>query len=133
MRHLQNKSEINFDAAEHLDSESIYSPVAHCAYYSCYQFMKHIWLNIMNKTENDLALLTKSTTEGSHEVLINQIVRYLKTKNQDIRGFNTEIVSLKKLRHKSDYDNVEIGSEISANAIKLSKSSLVVLKNACKN
>lgn len=128
MRHLQNKSEINFDAAEHLDSKSIYSPVAHCAYYSCYQFMKHIWLNIMNKTENDLTLLTRSTTEGSHEVLINQIVKFLKTKNQDTRSFNTEIVSLKKLRHKSDYDNIEIGSEISSNAIKLSKSSLVVLK-----
>lgn len=128
MRHLKNKSEINIAAAEYLDSESIYSPVAHCAYYSCYQFMKHIWLNSMNKTENDLVLLTRNTTEGSHEVLINQIVKYLRTKNQDARSFNTEIVSLKKLRHKSDYDNVEIGSDISANAIKLSKSSLVVLK-----
>jgi uncharacterized protein (UPF0332 family) len=128
MRHLQNKSEINISAAEYLDSNSIYPPVPHCAYYSCYQFMKHIWLNSMNKTENDLVLLTRNTTEGSHEVLINQIVKYLRTKNQDVRSFNTEIVSLKKLRHKSDYNNVEIGSEISANAIKLSKSSLVVLK-----
>jgi uncharacterized protein (UPF0332 family) len=128
MRHLQNKSEINISAAEHLDSNSIYPPVPHCAYYSCYQFMKHIWLNSMNKTENDLVLLTRNSTEGSHEVLINQIVKYLRTKNQDVRIFNTEIVSLKKLRHKSDYNNVEIGSEISANAIKLSKSSLVVLK-----
>lgn len=128
MSHLKNKSEINIAAAEYLDSESIYSSVAHCAYYSCYQFMKHIWLNSMNKTDNDLALLTKNTKEGSHEVLINQIVRYLGTLNQDARSFNTEIVSLKKLRHKSDYDNVEIGSEISANAIKLSKSSLIVLK-----
>ena len=128
MKHLQNKSEINISAAEHLDSNSIYPPVPHCAYYSCYQFMKHIWLNSMNKTENDLVLLTRNTTEGSHEVLINQIVKYLRTKNQDVRSFNTEIVSLKKLRHKSDYNNVEIGSEISANAIKLSKSSLVVLK-----
>ncbi len=128
MSSLRNKSEINIAAAEHLDGESIYPPVAHCAYYSCYQFMKHIWLHSMNKTENDLALLTRNTTEGSHEVLINQIVKHLVTKNQDARSFNTEIVSLKKLRHKSDYDNVEIGSEISADAIKLSKSSLIVLK-----
>ena len=128
MSHLKNKSEINIAAAEYLDSESIYSSVAHCAYYSCYQFMKHIWLNSMNKTDNDLALLTKNTKEGSHEILINQIIKHLNTKNQDSRSFRTEIVSLKKLRHKSDYDNVEIGSEISANAIKLSKSSLVVLK-----
>ena len=128
MSSLRNKSEINIAAAEHLDSESIYPPVSHCAYYSCYQFMKHIWLFSMNKTENDLALLTRNTTEGSHEVLINQIIKHIKAKNQDARSFNTEIVSLKKLRHKSDYDNIEIGSEISANAIKLSKSSLVVLK-----
>ncbi|NDP28285.1 MAG: hypothetical protein GZ087_12790 [Flavobacterium sp.] len=128
MSSLRNKSDINIAAAEHLDGKSIYPPVAHCAYYSCYQFMKHIWLFSMNKTDNDLALLTKNTTEGSHEVLINQITKYLKSKNQDTRSFNTEIVSLKKLRHKSDYDNIEIGSEISANAIKLSKSSLVVLK-----
>ena len=128
MSSLRNKSEINIAAAEHLDGESIYPPVAHCAYYSCYQFMKHIWLYSMNKTEDDLAILTRNTTEGSHEVLINQIVKHLVTKNQDARSFNTEIVSLKKLRHKSDYDNVEIGSEISSSAIKLSKSSLVVLK-----
>jgi hypothetical protein len=128
MSSLRNKSDINIAAAEHLDGKSIYPPVAHCAYYSCYQFMKHIWLFSMNKTENELTLLTKKTTEGSHEVLINQITKYLKSKNQDTRAFNTEIVSLKKLRHKSDYDNIEIGSEISAKAIKLSKSSLVVLK-----
>ena len=128
MSSLRNKSEINITAAEHLDGESIYPPVAHCAYYSCYQFMKHIWLHSMNKTDNDLGLLTKNTKEGSHEILINQIIKYLSTKNQDTRSFRTEIVSLKKLRHKSDYDNVEIGSEISSNAIKLSKSSLVVLK-----
>lgn len=128
MSSLRNKSEINITAAEHLDGESIYPPVAHCAYYSCYQFMKHIWLHSMNKTDNDLGLLTKNTKEGSHEILINQIIKYLNTKNQDTRSFRTEIVSLKKLRHKSDYDNVEIGSEISSNAIKLSKSSLVVLK-----
>ena len=128
MSNLRNKSEFNIEAAEKLDSQSIYPPVAHCAYYSCYQFMKHIWLNNMKKTDSDLAVLTRSTTEGSHEVLINQISLYLKSKNQDTRSFNTEIVSLKKLRHKSDYDNVEIGSEISAKAIKLSKSSTVFLK-----
>jgi hypothetical protein len=128
MSSLRNKSEINITAAEHLDSKSIYPPVAHCAYYSCYQFMKHIWLNSMNKTENDLATLTRNSPEGSHEVLINQIIKHLKSKNQDTRSFNTEIVSLKKLRHKSDYDNVEVGPEISSDAIKLSKSSLVFLK-----
>lgn len=128
MSSLRNKSEINIDAAEHLDNKGVYPPVAHCAYYSCYQFMKHIWLYTMNKTDADLASLTRNTLEGSHEVLINQIIKHLKTKNQDTRSFNTEIVSLKKLRHKSDYDNVEIGSEISSNAIKLSKSSLIVLK-----
>ena len=128
MSSLRNKSEINIGAAEHLDKKGVYPPVAHCAYYSCYQFMKHIWLHSMNKTDNDLELLTKNTKEGSHEILINQIIKYLNTKNQDTRTFRTEIVSLKKLRHKSDYDNVEIGSEISANAIKLSRSSLVVLK-----
>jgi len=128
MSSLKNKSEINGTAAAYLDSESIYAPVAHCAYYSCYQFMKHIWLTTMNKTDADLTALTRNTLEGSHEVLINQIIKHLKTKNQDVRSFNTEIVSLKKLRHKSDYDNVEIGSEISSNAIKLSKSALIVLK-----
>lgn len=130
MSSLRNKSEINIDAAEHLDNKGVYPPVAHCAYYSCYQFMKHIWLHSMNKTDADLVLLTRNSTEGSHEILINQITKHLKTKNQDSRSFNTEIVSLKKLRHKSDYENVEIGSEISSNAIKLSKSSLIVLKKS---
>lgn len=128
MSSLRNKSEINSNAAEHLLKESIYTPVAHCAYYSCYQFMLHIWLYKMNKTENELEIITKNTKQGSHEVLINQIAIYLKSKNQNSRSFNTDIVSLKKLRHKADYHNIDIGSEISTNAINLSKSSLAILK-----
>lgn len=125
---LRNKSEINIDAAEHLFSHSIYTPVAHCAYYSCYQFMLHIWLFKMNKTESELEIITKNSKQGSHEVLINQIAIYLKNKKQDSRNFNNEIVSLKKLRLKADYHNIDIGSEISANSIKLSKSTLAILK-----
>ena len=128
MSNLKNKSEINFDAAEFLNEKSFYSSVTHCAYYSCHQLMKHIWLYTMGKTDIELANLTKNTTEGSHEVLINQIITHIKNKKQDFRTFNTEIVSLKKLRHKSDYDNIQIDSTFSDNSIKLSKSTLSILK-----
>lgn len=128
MSNLKNKSELNFDAAVLLDNNSFYSSVTHCAYYSCYQLMKHIWLNSMGKTDAELSILTKNTTEGSHEVLINQIVIHIKNKSQDFRTFNNEIVSLKKLRHKSDYDNIQIDSTFSSNSIRLSQSSLNILK-----
>jgi len=128
MGHLKNKSEINLVAAELLNKQYLYPAVVHCAYYSCLQLMRHIWINQMGKSLQELGVLTRNSRDGSHEVLINQIKMFLKSLSLDDRSFNNSITQLKKLRIKADYDDVSIDSSISSNSISLSKSTQTILK-----
>jgi len=121
---LENKSEINFDAAKKLHEQSLYPSVIHCAYYSCIQQMKHIWLNKMGKTEGDLKIENDNSNFGSHEVLINQIKNYVKDK----KTFNTNILLLKRKRVDADYLEVSIDYSISKNSIDLAQTVLNELK-----
>lgn len=131
MGHLLNKSEINLGAADLLHKHQLYPAVAHCAYYSCVQLMRHIWINRMgNKIEELANIIRSQPKEGSHEVLINQVKTYLKSKKLDDRKFNNEIIQLKKLRTKSDYDNIQIGLTVSTSSITLSKSAQSILRKA---
>jgi len=128
MRHLKNKSELNLGAAELLHQYSYYSSVVHCAYYSCIQLMKYTWLNSMGKSDNDLRNLNNSSSQGSHEVLINQIKIFIQSKSQNGRVFNRDILQLKRLRVNADYDEILIDSKKSNDSLILSKSSLNILK-----
>jgi uncharacterized protein (UPF0332 family) len=128
MGHLKNKSEMNLCAAEFLHKQSYYPSVVHCAYYSCIQLMKHIWLDSMGKSEGDLRVLNNNSKEGSHEVLINQIKNFVKNKSQNDRDFNRDILQLKRLRVKADYDDALIDSTNSNESISLSKSTQRILK-----
>jgi hypothetical protein len=128
MRHLKNKSELNLGATELLHQYSYYSSVVHCAYYSCIQLMKHTWLNSMGKSDNDLRNLNNSSSQGSHEVLINQIKIFIQSKSQNGRVFNRDILQLKRLRVNADYDEILIDSKKSNDSLILSKSSLNILK-----
>lgn len=128
MGHLKNKSELNLGAAKLLHQYSYYSSVVHCAYYSCIQLMKHTWLNSMGKSDNDLRNLNNSSSQGSHEVLINQIKIFIQSKSQNGRVFNRDILQLKRLRVNADYDEILIDSKKSNDSLILSKSSLNILK-----
>jgi len=128
MGHLKNKSELNLGAAELLHQYSYYSSVVHCAYYSCIQLMKHTWLNSMGKSDNDLRNLNNSSSQGAHEVLINQIKIFIQSKSQNGRVFNRDILQLKRLRVNADYDEILIDSKKSNDSLILSKSSLNILK-----
>jgi hypothetical protein len=125
---LKNKSELNLGAAELLHQYSYYSSVVHCAYYSCIQLMKHTWLNSMGKSDNDLRNLNNSSSQGSHEVLINQIKIFIQSKSQNGRVFNRDILQLKRLRVNADYDEILIDSKKSNETLILFKSSLNILK-----
>lgn len=128
MEHLKNKSEINLSAAELLHEKSYYPSVVHCAYYSCFQLMKHTWLNSMGKSEQDLKVLNNSFNKGSHEVLINQIKSFIQSKSQNDRDFNRDILQLKRLRVNADYNDFSIDFTKSNQSISLSKSTLSILK-----
>lgn len=128
MGHLKNKSELNLGAAELLHQQSYYPSVVHCAYYSCIQLMKHIWLNSMGKTEQDLKVLNNSNNQGSHEILINQLKSFIQSKSQNDRDFNRDILILKRLRVNADYDDISIDYTKSNQSISLSKATLSILK-----
>ena len=116
-------------AAELLHKNSLYASVVHCSYYSSFQMMKHLWLVKMGKTEDELRTANLNTNEGSHEVLINKIIVYLKNSTSlNHREFHSKIGQLKKLRKKADYDNIQIDISLSNESINLSKASSGILK-----
>jgi hypothetical protein len=133
MSNLSNKSEINIDAAKLLNDRNLYSAVAHCAYYACYQKIKHIWLHKQGKTELELEVLGRTKPRmGSHEVLINEIGAFIKnsgSKNfiDDFRVYNNNILQLKKLRTKADYEDTIFDSTSSSKSLALSNQIMPVL------
>ncbi|MDR2813841.1 MAG: hypothetical protein LBB79_04195 [Prevotellaceae bacterium] len=132
MSHLKNKSEILKDAARLLDAKGFYPAVAHCAYYSCYQLLIHIWLHSMGKSETDLVLKRTTYNAGSHETLINEVWEHIKRKNKsDARTFNENIFQLKRLRLSADYADASFGYTQSRKSMELSASITPILKNYC--
>lgn len=135
MSKLLKKSETSYSAAELLHKECLFSSVAHCSYYSCFQMYKYIWLYPMGKTEG---LLTFATTEsfrnnqkvkGSHNILLDQVAQYIQTNNRDdFRVISSSIIQLKRLRKTADYDDKYFSDQQSEKSIKLSTSIRKVLK-----
>jgi|SRR6185312_354672 len=113
MSALTDKSEINRDAAQRLYNIQFYCSTVHCAYYSCIQFMMHIILYELGYTESTLATaISNDQRTGSHEFYINLITKHLIAKNtnrDDRKLFSEEIVNLKRLRTKADYNDEIIG------------------------
>jgi hypothetical protein len=133
MSHLQNKSEMLSDAAKLLHDKTYYSAVAHSAYYSCYQLLKHIWLYSMGKTENELGTGISTARIGSHEYLINQTVHYIEnSKKKDCinhaRIIGNTITQLKKMRTNADYSDTLFDSSKSSISISLSDDIIPILK-----
>lgn len=133
MSNLSNKSEINIDAAKLLNDKNLYSAVAHCAYYACYQKIKHIWLHKQGKTDLELEQLGRSKPRmGSHEVLINEIGTFIKSSGSknvidDFRVYNNNILQLKKLRTRADYEDTIFDSTSSSKSLTLSNKIIPVL------
>ena len=134
MSDLLNKSDINIEASKLLDEKNLYSSVAHCAYYACYQRLKHIWLYKFHKSEDELDALGRTKPHsGSHEILINQIVLWIQesskvNKSDDYRVLNSTILQLKRLRIKADYEDSIFDSSKSRKAIELSNDIIPILK-----
>jgi vacuolar-type H+-ATPase catalytic subunit A/Vma1 len=134
MSHLKNKSEMLSAAAKLLHENAYYPAVAHSAYYSCYQLLKHIWLYSMGKTELELERRTGSSMRiGSHDFLINQAISYIgKSGKKDCtihaRDVGSKIVQLKKFRTNADYTDTLFDSSKSSQSLSLSNEILPILK-----
>lgn len=118
------------DAADFLQNKGYYLAVAHAAYYSCYQMMKYIWLYSMVKTQKELDSNTSQARMGSHEYLLNEVVKYIakKNKSENTRYLRNNINQLKILRRQADYDDTTIDYVTSKRAIDLSQKSLIILR-----
>ncbi len=133
MSNLSNKAEISIAAAKLLNDKNLYSSVAHCAYYACYQKIKHIWLYKLQKTDQELKNLGRTKPKmGSHEVLINEIGTFIKnskSKNflEDFRVYNNNILQLKRLRTKGDYEDTVFDYTDSSKSLDLSNKIIPVL------
>lgn len=131
---LKNKSEILHETAKTLHDGNLYVGVAHAAYYSCYQMLKHIWLHSMNKTESELGENISMGRKGSHEYLLNAIVMYIENRDVNAKGRGScrivrdSILQLKRLRVKADYEDVDFCCEDSKCSITLSDKILPILK-----
>jgi len=143
MSNLQNKSEIFYDAAKLLHDNNMHAAVAHGAYFSCVQLMKHIWLYSIRKSENDLnkelrhfnknAMASGSKTFGVHEFLINNIGSFIKSfplvnARNDFRTFNNAIWQLKDLRTNADYSDSQFDDMDSFYSLTLANKIMPILK-----
>lgn len=130
---LQNKSEMLVAAAQLLHNNCLYNAVAHAAYYSCYQILKYIWLYSMKRTQIELDSNTSQSRIGSHEYLLNEVVKYIsnsqyKNSKKDARDLRNDIPQLKKLRIDADYSDTTFDYSKSRESIDLSSELLSILK-----
>ena len=135
MSQLLKKSETSYSAAELLHKQCLFSSVAHCSYYSCYQMYKYIWLFPMERSDEVLKNATSESfrknlkVKGSHNILLDRVAQHIKTNNRDdFRVLNRNINQLKKLRQTADYDDQDFLDKQSEKSIKLSSSIRMVLK-----
>ncbi|OAV73361.1 hypothetical protein Barb6_00329 [Bacteroidales bacterium Barb6] len=133
MSNLQNKSAISQDAAMLLHDKSLYPSVAHCSYYSCYQLLKHIWIYTIEKTQQELDAKCSTAKTGSHELLINEVGRFIKHSGKKdclkhFREFNSGILQLKRLRVDADYSDSLFDSSKSKRSLDLAALILPILK-----
>lgn len=124
------------DVAELAETNYKYPAVAHCAYYSCFHLMQHIWCYKMGKTQRELEVECSTKRTGKHAILINEVGRFIKDnpKNRNARNdfqvFNSKIIQLKKLRESADYKDEEFDRTKSAKSRTLANDLIPILKKA---
>lgn len=127
---LKTKSDENYRSSQILLNQSFFSSSVHCSYYSCVQIMKHILLQIDNKTENDIYEEQRANDNNLHEYLINYFVNKLRDNNlySTYRNSIGRLTELKLLRNKADYKEIVISESEAIRANTLSSQILSDLK-----
>lgn len=116
-----------------VDSKTFYpASAAHCAYYACFQFMKHVTLCFIGKTEGELKAECALEKEGTHVHITALVVKYLAANKKEFIEFHTNIKELKRLRAEADYDNTIFGSDEAKKCLKISETVYKFLQNNCK-
>ncbi|RFS24859.1 hypothetical protein DVR12_06620 [Chitinophaga silvatica] len=127
---LKIKSEINFNAARHLQMKYYYPSVVHCAYYSCIQLMRHVLIFNIGLSDRQMEEDRKEyyPSLGVHQYLIERLTLELQNGDCDWKKFHNEIEELRKLRTRSDYQDKVISENNSQRSIILCYSIINCLK-----
>lgn len=136
MPNIKSKSIENYKAAKLLskDSNGMYSSSIHCAYYACFQFVKHILNKKCYISYHQQEKNAQNSNIGSHNYIINEMRNDLSNKKEDdvYDIFDDNITELKRLRKKADYDNVIISPEEAKEAVNMADKTLETLKGVYK-
>lgn len=128
MSQLKNKSDFNNAASQLLFKNSLHASSVHCAYYRCIQFMLHILFNKIKMSKIDFQSKRQQRKGGTHGTAIYLIQLELLQKNrEEYKSFQALIPKLKEYREISDYEDVEITSTISSDALNKSDSIMNIL------
>ena len=123
---FKSKGDLFEGTAKSLNSRDEYLAVPHSAYYSCVLLMKHIWHEVMKKSDAELEALISSAKndsikeKGVHSVLLNEICNFLDTTNIseiEKRNFRSKLPQLKKCRIIADYKDRTIDHEFADTCI----------------
>lgn len=99
MSNFLQKSQNNDTASGILIGNGLYATSVHCSYYRCLQHMMH--LQKQRFTTN----IREDWSQGSHNDLINRVGKEIRLKDATASvNFNNDILKLKKLRNKADYE-----------------------------
>jgi uncharacterized protein (UPF0332 family) len=110
---LQEKSNLNFDAAALLLDKGLYAPSVHCSYYSCLQLLKFAINDFFGIDYSTLSSNIATLKTNSHQYIVNFVYSELKKNVQidEARKFKHTIKDLKNYRVESDYHDIDIDSE----------------------
>ncbi len=134
---LRDKATVNFDAAKLLKESPNYHHCSsiHCSYFSCFQVVKYIVLEIYGVHEESIYSSRRpdpSRPKSEHEYLIEYLHRKLIEKKEiiDASVFKNKINELKSMRTLSDYKMVFIDKFKSDKAYELANEISIILKKA---
>ncbi len=132
---LRNKSVINYDAAFALKESPNYHHCSsiHCSYYSCFQAVKHIIINILGVDDSAIysnRRIDPANIKSEHEYVIEYVHRRIieLDKLEDAKAFKNKINQLKSIRTNSDYKEITIEKEQSDAAYCLASEVITTLK-----
>ena len=132
---LRDKAILNFDAARILKETPNYHYCSsiHCSYFSCFQVVKYIIVEIYHIDDEAIYTSRKTDpigTKGGHEYIIELLRRKLIEREEikDASSFKNKIIELKSLRTNSDYLAIPIDKTISDKAYQLADDITGLLK-----
>lgn len=127
MSELIKKSKENAKSAVLLKSAQCYSSVIHCAYYSCFQLIKHFFLEYVEHDEEKLKVNISTSKQGSHVYITNLLMKEISNniavnsaEKSKIYSLLGEINKLKAMRNEADYSHKIINETFANRAISIS-------------